>query len=445
MIAAAHSQLRLVDFISYAGPGLPIAILAVPLFIHLPTFYGTEIGLDLTSIGIVVLAARIWDAVTDPIIGWASDNTRSRFGRRRFWMVIGTPFLMLASWKLLVPSPEAESTYLLMWSFALYLAWTMVQLPYSAWGAELTSDYHERARVAGWRETAIVIGTVFAAALPAIVEQENGSIAVAMEVLAISVIVLMPVCVLFAILILKDTPAPVSPRIGSNWRQALLIIKGNAPFKRLILAYLLNGLANGLPASLFLLFVSHVLVAPNTQGLLLLVYFLSAIVGIPVWIGIARRTSKHMSWCWSMIFACSVFIWVPFLGSGDVISFLVVCVLSGFALGGDLALPSAIQADVVDVDTAESGIHRTGVYFAFWGVATKLALALAVGISFPLLDSIGFDANAQNSNSALLALSLIYGTLPVMFKVAAIQLMWTFPLGPKAHSELRERIEKLRS
>ena len=127
-----------------------------------------------------------------------------------------------------------------------------------------------------------------------------------------------------------------------------------------------------------------------------------------------------------MLLACAVFVWVPFLGAGDVIAFGVICLLSGLSLGADLALPASIQADVVDVDTAEGGGGRAGLFFALWNMATKLALA--VGIAFPLLDLAGFTSQGDNPPAALWTLALLYGGLPVLFKLAAVLMVWHFPL-----------------
>jgi Na+/melibiose symporter-like transporter len=224
--------------------------------------------------------------------------------------------------------------------------------------------------------------------------------------------------------------------------QSRRLLLGNRPFLRLIAAYLINGLANGLPATLFLLFVEHVLAAPERQGTLLFVYFLFGILGVPLWLRVARRLGKHRTWCVAMSINAAIFAFVPLLGPGDAAVFLAICVATGLCLGADLTLPSAIQADVVDLDTARGGGGRTGLYFAFWGMATKLALALAVGIGFGLLDLAGFAAAADNANGPLLALALLYAGLPVALKAVAIALMWRFPLDRAAQADLRAEIHR---
>jgi Na+/melibiose symporter-like transporter len=437
--SSAAPRLGPARLLAYGLPGLPIGALGVPLYIFLPTFYGQEIGLDLAMVGAILLAARLWDVVTDPVIGALSDRTRGRLGRRRPWMLAAVPILLVSVWMLFRPPEDAGMLHLLVWSLILYVGWTMIQLPHSAWGAELSGDYDERARIAGAREACVVVGTLLAAGTPLMLgidgEARPGA---ALAAIAIALIVVLPATVGLAAGWVPDhhaaSPSPVP------WRESRRLLLGNRPFLRLILAYVINGLANGLPATLFLLFVEHVLVAPEQQGALLFVYFLAGILGVPLWLRVARRWGKHRTWCVAMTINAAIFACVPFLGAGDAAIFLAICVATGLCLGADLTLPSAIQADVVDVDTANGGGGRTGLYFAFWGMATKLALALAVGIAFGLLDLAGFEAAIENTPEALLALALLYAGLPVALKAVAIAMMWRFPLDRAAQEDLQARI-----
>ncbi|WP_281683875.1 MFS transporter [Thalassobaculum salexigens] len=437
--AGVGGSLSPARLIAYGLPGLPVGALGVPLFIFLPTFYSQEVGLSLATVGTILLAARLWDVVTDPVIGALSDRTRSRFGRRRPWMIAAVPLVMLAVWMVFRPPEDAGAWHLLGWSLALYLGWTMIQLPHGAWGAELSDDYDERSRIAGSREACVVIGTLLAAGTPVFLGID-GDVrpGTALGALAIALMLVLPATIAAAASVVPDhrTAAP-NPLPWSESRRLLL---RNRPFLRLIVAYLINGLANGLPATLFLLFVEHVLAAPEKQGLLLFVYFLCGILGVPFWLLVARRLGKHRTWCTAMILNAAIFAFVPLLGAGDATIFLAICVATGLCLGADLTLPSAIQADVVDVDTARGGGRRTGLYFAFWGMATKLALALAVGIAFGLLDVAGFEAAGTNAEGPLLVLALLYGGLPVLLKAVAIALMWRFPLDRDAHAHLRTEI-----
>lgn len=436
-------RLPLPRLAAYGLPALPAAALGLPLYVFLPSFYSASLGLPLAAVGTALLAARLWDVATDPLVGALSDRTRGRLGRRRPWLVASLPLLILSTWMLFRPPDGVGVGYLAGWSVVLYLGWTMLSLPHGAWGAELSGDYHERARISAAREVALVAGTLLAAGLPVLAGLDGGADAGAvLALLAPILAVALPLAVGVAVALVPDRAGPAAAPVP--WRQAGALLVANRPFRRLITAYLVNGVANGLPATLFLLFVAQVLDAPEMQGPLLFVYFLCGILGVPVWLALARRLGKHRAWCIAMLANCAAFAWVPLLGAGDVWPFLAICVLTGLCLGADLVLPGAIQADVVDVDTAAGGGRRTGLYFAFWGMATKLALALAVGAAFPLLEMAGFTAGAAaNDRPALLTLALLYGAAPVAFKLVAVALMWRFPLDQAAQAELRLRIDSI--
>jgi glycoside/pentoside/hexuronide:cation symporter, GPH family len=219
------------------------------------------------------------------------------------------------------------------------------------------------------------------------------------------------------------------------------IALANRPFRQLVFAYLLNGVANGLPATLFLLFVQHVIVSPDAGGPLLLLYFASGLVAIPFWLRVSARIGKHRAWSLSMLWVCCVFVFVPFLGEGDVWWFALVCLLSGVSLGADLALPTAMQADVVDADSVETGNKRAGFYFALWSMATKLSFALAVGIAFVALEQVGFVADAaRNDEPSLFALASLYALLPLVMKLASIGLVWNFEIDAARYGELRKKL-----
>jgi len=423
--------------LAYGALGFPLAALNLPLYVYLPPFYAKELGLGLATVGTVLFAARLLDTVTDPLIGELGDRIPTRFGRRRPWLVAACPLLLIATVMLFVPAADVGAAYLFVWTSLAYLAWTLMILPYAAWGAELSDDYHERSRIAGAREAFVVLGILFAAALPALIGA-GGDEGRVLAVLAWLMLLVVPATLLALLLLVPDRPGRPEPAL--RFRDGLRVAARNRPFLRLIGAYLLNGIANGLPATLFLLFVEHVLAMPERAGPLLLLYFLAGVVAIPFWLRLSRRLGKHRTWSLAMLWACAIFVWVPLLGPGDFWPFLLICLLSGLSLGADLALPPAIQADVVDLDWLESGRRRTGLFFALWSMATKLSLALAVGIAFPVLDLVGFEAGAENTAAALLTLAALYGLLPVLIKLAAVGLVWNFPLGARDHAALRVRL-----
>jgi Na+/melibiose symporter-like transporter len=353
--------------------------------------------------------------------------------------MLAAPLVALAALAVMMPPAGAGIAYLFLAATALSLAWTALQVPYGAWGAELSRSYEGRTRVAAFRETGTVLGTLAALLIPAIIQIRGGTTAEGLAVLAMAIATFLPLAALAAF---RLTPEPVERRReplspGGGWRA----MRANRPFRRLILAFFINSFANGLPGALFLFFVGDRLGARDSAGPLLVLYFLCGVIGVPFWLWLARRTSKHRAWALGMIMAALAFLFALTLGPGDVMPFAIICVLTGLALGADVVLPAAIQADVIDIDTAQTGQERAGLFLGLWALASKLALAAGVGIAFPLLALAGFDpAAGAQSASGLAALSWLYAGVPVLLKIGAILLVWDFPLDRAAQEQAAARI-----
>lgn len=435
--ASSASEPTAFRLLAYALPAFPLAILTLPLYVIVPKFYAEELGAPLAAVGLALLLVRIIDAVSDPLAGQLADKTRSRFGRRRIWVALALLPTALAGYLVFVPPAGAGAGYLFLWGTALSLAWTAMLVPYNAWGAELSASYAGRTRVMAFRETLVVLGTFAAIALAGAL-QKPGSLRPVLDAFALALVILLPLAGLFC---LKFVPEPLDRSAGTlSFREGLPFLKANRAFQRLLVAFFFNGLANGLPATLFLFYVGRVLGAEAAQGPLLVLYFLCGVIGVPFWLWLSNRIGKHRTWCFAMILACAGFLPAVFLDTGAVTAFAIVCVITGLALGADMILPGAQQADVIDLDTAESGAQRSGLYLAFWGLATKLALALAVGLAFPLLGWSGFEAQGAG-NAGLGMLAFLYAGLPVLLKIIAIGLMWNFPVDAALQDRVRARIE----
>lgn len=429
------------ELIYYGLPALPLAMLGLPLFVYLPTFYSQSMGLSLSAVGIALLAARLLDVVTDPLVGVINDRIKPwKHGwQRKSFMVAGMPLLLLGLHFLLKPEQGVSASYLFGWSVITYLGWTLMVVPWLAWGAEISPHYHEKSALAASREFFSIVGTVLVISLPVLLSIQD-DLSQTLRVLAHVISGLLVLLVLPLFWKLSDQPyikrqvtqaQPKQPIV--NWQQLYRIVTYPA-IKRLLPAYFINNIANALPATLFLLFVSHVLQIPEQAGILLMSYFFAAIVGLPLWLYVSRKTDKHRSWCLALLLSIVSFIAVPFLAAADFSAFLIICLLSGFALGADIVLPASIQADIaqkLNTTSANSTDEHmpqasTGLLFGLWGLLTKLALALAVGIAFPVLDNMGLytEQSDQQGNHTLI---ILYAIVPIMLKIWVVWRMWQYP------------------
>lgn len=418
----------------YALPAFALAVVYLPLYQYVTPFYAEERGVDVAALGLAWIVIRLFDAATDPLMGWLSDKTPARLGRRRVWLILAVPVLLIGTWQAFMPPEDAGLAHAVFWLFVVTLGWTMAQTPYAAWGAELAPDYQGRTRVTAWREAVVLIGTLGAT----ILYFQAGEGGQGLEALAWCVVIWLPLSVLLLSFGVPDRAPEKSTRLtfSRGWKT----LRENRPFMRLLGAWFVNGLANGIPVTLFLFFAQDRLGAEEdtfdlggTQipaaAAFLLSYFLAAILAMPVWGWLAGRIGKHRAWGAAMIWACFFFGFALTLGEGDVVAFLAVSILTGLAFGADLALPPAIQADVIELDRRRTGAARAGLFFAIWQVATKAALAFASGSALIILGWSGFVAGGDNTDTALLTLTLLYAGAPVALKLAAVWLMWNFPLA----------------
>lgn len=340
----------------------------------------------------------------------------------------------------------------MIWSVVLYLGWTLVTVPYTALGAELSGDYGERARITSVREGLMLVGVLVAAGVPAVLGPGDGpgsgrTVADASTFRIIAWITLGSGAAAVAALMVMvpDRAVTGGTRLHLD-RAGIASLLANGPARRLLAAWFVNGLANGLPSALFQLYLTRALLADaEQQGMLIGLYFLSGVLAMPVWLWLGRHHDKHRLWVAAMAVACVAFATVPLLSAGDVIGFAVVCVVTGVSLGADLMLPPAMQADVVDYDRLRSGQDRAGIYFALWSMATKLALAAAVGIGFPLLDLAGMETGPEAAGRpvegpARVALVGLYAAVPVVLKLAAMWLVWGHRITRRRHGMIRRRL-----
>ncbi len=418
----------------YGLPGLVTAIPTIPIFTLLPTFYAQEVGLGLAVTGAVLFAGRALDLVTDPLVGRLADRGGGRDIGRLVLLgaLLGAPALVL----LMSPPEGAGAVWLLVTSALLLLGWTLVQIPYLTWGARLSAGYHERTRLTSSREGATLVGILLSASLPAALGFLGLDEAFRMALLGwVTVAIGLPTFYL----LLSRVPRPVAlPRTDASWRG----ITENRLFVRLLGAWFLNGLANGIPAVLFPLYCTYVLaVDDQTRNLLLALYFGCAVAGIPLWLVLSRTLSKHRAWALAMVVTCPAFAAAALLGPGDAGIFALICLVTGLCLGADLALPPAIQADVADWDRLRFRRNRTAGLFSLWNMSAKLALALAAGLTLPALAGLGLE-EAQPTKTALTALAVTYALIPCGLKLAAVALMRDLPLTPARQAAVAARLQR---
>ena len=433
------------DLARLGAMGLPLAFVALPLYVVLPHHYANTYALPLSWIGALLLVARLGDAFIDPWLGRCTDGWFAQASSRVLaWaracsvlLLVGLVFLFFPHWVLPTPAPAwglmAVAGAALV---ACCVGLSTLGLAHQSWGARLGGDEAQRSRLVGWREGLGLLGVICASVLSA-----TAGVGAMVAVLAVALVV--------ALWAWHRAPAPApatTVACHENAQRAQPIAPTQAPlrmgaplaqplFRSLLAVFVLNGIASAIPATLVLFFVQDRLqAAPGQDGVFLALYFCAAALSMPLWLRAVQRWGLVRCWLAGMGLAMGVFIWTLGLGTGDTLAFGWMCVLSGLALGADVIAPGALLTGVVQrLGQAQT---NQGLYWGWWQVATKLNLALAAGLTLPALQWWGYTPG-QHDAAGLWTLSCAYGLMPCLLKAAAALCLWLHrhPLTPPTPTE----------
>jgi glycoside/pentoside/hexuronide:cation symporter, GPH family len=410
-IVAPQAGCALQQGLSYGALGLPLAFVALPLYVVLPNHYATAFNVPLAALGALLLGARLLDALADPWIGRWADAWFAHSTRRVLAIAPVAAMLLALGFHALFFPPVRDPTELLIWCGALlaltYLSYSVLSVVHQAWGARLGGNATQRTRIVAWREGMALAGVLVASVLPSL-----AGLGVTSTVFAITL------ALGVALLSIAPRSAVVAHAAG---RHSMRLPLANPAFRRLLLVFMVNGVASALPATLVLFYIRDRLQLPTYEPLFLFSYFAAGALSMPLWVRVVARWGLGRSWLTGMLLAVFAFIGAAVLGPGDLVPFTIVCLASGLALGADLALPGALLAGVIQ-RAGHSGCAE-GAYFGWWNFAIKLNLALAAGLALPLLSAFGYTPGARDAD-ALQALALAYGLLPCALKLLAAALLF---------------------
>jgi len=434
----------------FSAPAFAFAFVLTPANAILPNVYATETSLTLAAIGLVLLVSRIFDAVTDQLIGYLSDRTRGRLGPRKPWLLAGLPLFMTAVWFLFNPSPDTTIVYFAVWSFLFYLGFTMVYVPHLAWASELAPDYKERSRVFTVYSVTQQSGQLLVFSGPLILfslgllasSEMNADY---MTVLTWAFILAFPAAVALAV-----WRAPVGPFVSAepiSFRTIFKSLTQNRPLLRYMTVLLLYGLGQGAFAALIIVyFDSYLGIADKFAYILMGMGFVS-IVSLYPWMKVVRRFGKHRPWAISWIGSIAL---MPLMALVEPGPYVLVIVLALFLLRAFFesvsnVVASAMLGDIVDYDTLKTGSEKAGSFYALQGLMVKVAAACGAGAAFILLDVVGYSIREPDSNGfwAHAGFLAIFLLLPAVLKGVSIFLIWNFPIDERRHGIIRNRLDQL--
>ena len=432
--------------ISYGALAVPLAALGLPLTVYLPPFYEGPVGLSVGTVGIIFMLARFWDIFTDPIMGVLVDRYPSRWGKRKHWIVIGIPVLMIASWFIFVPSEDVKSPfYLVFWLFILYLSYTFVGLTQQAWGVDLTSKYDERSLVYGWREIGSIFGMMTVLAFPAILEILDYDFRTMISGMGYFLLFAFPVTAIVSLLIIpddKNSKGTTFPRY-SDLRN---ILKNNKPLKRTLMAEILCSTASSISGSTYIYVARHVFDLGDISSRILFIYFFAGLIAMPLWMKISYKIGKHNTLFVSALL-CSLTLatYFPlslFIDISDAFwTVIILTILFGIGYGAPFTLTRALMADIVDADELRSGEKRPALFFSVLTTLSKFGSAIAVGTVYLYLESIGFGSSNFVSQEIKNSLLFAFSFFPMLLYFLAAMVCIGYELTPEKHKQIQIQLE----
>ena len=438
-------KLSTTQLLAYAAPTVALQAMLVPLYNFLPpVYYSAEVGMVALTVATLFAIGRFWEAIIDPLVGALSDRTRHRFGRRRIWMVAGAPLALVSAWFLLLPPQGASPAYLLFWLVSFYAGWTMVYVPHQTWGGELSNDYAERTRIAGFRESGAFVGYLCASAVGIFYwiwfkGVAFPSYAQIVQSVGVFFAVALPIAILWCFA--RVPPAAIREERTPGWGELLGILTRNAPFRRLIGAFFVDRLAMGVYFGVQPVLISQALGLQQHVLTVAIVNTVAAVLLAPLWVPIANQLGKHRAYCIANLLTAAAYLSLFVVPAGVVIPVLLANVLMAFGNGGTMITPPAMTADAVDADELQTGVAQMGGHMAFLASVFKFGMGFGLFLGLGFLSLFGYvDMSQVLTSDVERGVRLGASWLPALMLLVPVLLMWRYPIDSARHAEIRAQL-----
>jgi Na+/melibiose symporter-like transporter len=422
-------------------PAFAIAAFGMPLTVYLPNFYASKaFAIPLALVGVIFAAIRLVDVFIDPAIGYLSDQLRTRFGRRRPMILLGTPFMALGIWMVYAPHAGVGPVYLTGWLLLMYFGYSLILVPHLSWGSELSAEYHERSRIYGWVQILTVAGMMTVLLVPAVMSIKGFSVPSQVEAMGVLSIVSLIAGVAACLAVVPETATVRASR--APLFATLRFVLGHPAMWRLMLVDFLESLNQGSRGAVFLYFAAYALLMPRYGTIFLVGYFLSGVIFAPAWIALSRRIGKHKALNVAYVYGILVGPTLFFIPPGNFLAAFVIITISGAGYAAPALFIRAMMADVADADTFQNKAERAGLMYSFLSLTSKVGLAMAVLIALKVLSVMGFDPKHANPPDVIANIRILYILAPVGFAISTLGLMLGYPLTEEKQRELRSAIAR---
>lgn len=393
--------------------------------------------------GLLFGISRLWDAVSDPLVGYWSDGTRSRLGRRRPWILAAMLPVVLSFWMLFSPPTSLSTGQLAVWMgvaiVGFYTAQTLMVIPHMSLGAELSQEPHNRNKIFGARHAGWISGYIVALVTLYLLLNAEGESAAAVRALAseqtfyIGVIALL--CFGLCVWAVRER-SDYAGRGGHNPLRALRDLWRNGPARLILIVHFVQEVAMSSITILTVYVAEYVAHVPRAAPLFILCYLVFSVAPTPLWIALARRWGKKRLWIASLLFSGVAFGGMYFVGPGDIILLLVLAALAGLVGGCGYVVGPAALSDVIDLDEYRTGERKEGAYAAGWYFVQKSAYGIMLVITGFALSWAGFVPKVEQTEEVIFVLRFLYALLPLICFLLAAVMFVRYTLDEAAHTEI---------
>jgi GPH family glycoside/pentoside/hexuronide:cation symporter len=443
LTAPSQGRVPLGTLLVYGLPSLFVSFTFMLVLVYLMKYATDVLLISPVVMGMLFGLSRISDAVLDPLAGYLSDRTDSRLGRRRSWLLVsalplGATFVMLWS-----PPAGLDGVALATWMgaaiFAYHVATTLFSIPHEALGAELTTNYHDRTRIFGIRHIVGTLGSLLAlGGMWLLMEAADPRRTAFLLTLAIGVA--FALSTLLAVARLRE-PAEHQGRGGRNPWRAFADVWRNPHARLLFLVFGIETFGTAILSVMIAYVMKYVFDLAQYTTAFMLLYFVPAILFVPVWIRLSRRFGKRNLWIFSMSMLTLAFGGLAFVRAGDAWLVCALGVIAGVGGGCGAVVGPSIQADVIDFDERATGERKEGTYFAVWAFVRKSAFGLATMLTGLLLGVIGYEPNAEQSEATKLGMRTLFGIVPGLCYLVGTICFLRFRLDEAAHLAIRRELD----
>ncbi len=439
--------------LAYAAPALGCGYMYLLVSLYVMNYSTDVLLIGPAVIGAIFSASRIINAITDPFIGHVSDRTRSRFGRRRLWMLVSIVPTALLFYMMFTQPASLVGTNLVVWMavaiIGFYAAINLCFIPHLSLGAELSSDNHQRNRLFGFRHAGYTFGQVLALytlQLAVSAGQESPeAVQAVVRGLAIAAGIGFALLVLFAVFTLEER-ADYAGSVHSSFFSSIAHVWGNAHARLLLFVSFIENVGFAAISGLAVYVAEYVVERPQLAGLVILAYLGPSAAFAPLWPKIARRVGKVRLWRYSMIATAlafgGLFPVLYFQGPLQLPGLFTLLFIAGLAGGCGGTMGPSVQSDVIDYDELQTGERKEGMYFAVWDFVFKSAIGVMALLTGFTLQATGFTPNETQPESARLAMILLFSLFPLLCYFVGTWIFTRFSFDENAHAEVMENMGK---